>query len=87
MVTCSLSYLYFEILNTYFFHTSFVFRVVFRDAVAQAGTGPALVTIKQWILNHKISGTEAAHIVGVLPDTAYFPTTEYINTLFVSDLT
>uniref|UniRef100_T1IB40 Uncharacterized protein n=1 Tax=Rhodnius prolixus TaxID=13249 RepID=T1IB40_RHOPR len=56
--------------------------VTFRDAVAQVGTGPALLTIKQWILSHKVSGAEAAHVVGVLPDTAHYPTTEYINTFF-----
>lgn len=75
--------MHFKILKTGFFHTSIVCRVTFRDAVAQVGTGPALLTIKQWILSHKVSGAEAAHVVGVLPDTAHYPTTEYINTFFV----
>ena len=56
--------------------------VAFRDAVAQAGTGPALLTIKEWIQSKKVQGEEAAEILSVLPNTARFPNTEYMNAFF-----
>nr|AAC32024.1 vitellogenin [Pimpla nipponica] len=54
----------------------------FRDAVAQAGTAPALVTITLWIKQKKIRGVEAASVVGVLAKTARTPTREYIDVFF-----
>ncbi|KAK9500937.1 hypothetical protein O3M35_002098 [Rhynocoris fuscipes] len=54
----------------------------YRDAVAQVGTGPALLAIKQWIKEGKIAGEEAAEVVGVLADTARYPTTEYMDAFF-----
>lgn len=60
--------------------------VAFRDAVAQAGTGPALVTIQQWIKNYQITGERAAQLLAVLPKTARYPTLEYMNYFFVSIL-
>lgn len=59
-------------------------RVAFRDAVAQAGTGPALLTIKEWIQSKKVQGEEAAELLSVLPNSARFPNTEYMNAFFVS---
>lgn len=56
----------------------------FRDAVAQAGTGPALVTIKNWIKEEKLKGSEAASVVGSLSKTARTPTPEYMDAFFVS---
>ena len=55
---------------------------VYRDAVAQAGTGPALSAMKQWIENHKVQGEEAAELLAVLPETARTPTREYMDTFF-----
>ncbi|KAK2583797.1 hypothetical protein KPH14_009697 [Odynerus spinipes] len=57
-------------------------RSVFRDAVADAGTGPALMIIKKWIENREIEGMEAADVVSRLPKTARMPTAEYMDTLF-----
>jgi len=57
---------------------------VLRDAVAHAGTGPAFVTIKNWIKEKKLKDIEAARIVSKLPKTARIPTTEYIQAFFVS---
>ncbi|XP_052132925.1 vitellogenin-like, partial [Frankliniella occidentalis] len=54
----------------------------FRDAVAQAGTGPALQLIKEWIQNHKIQGEEAAEIVATLPMAARVPTKQYMDAFF-----
>lgn len=60
-----------------------VIRVAYHDAVAQAGTGPALLTIKQWIMTKKIQGEEAAEILAALPNAAMFPNVEYMKTFFV----
>ncbi|XP_078036187.1 vitellogenin [Augochlora pura] len=55
---------------------------VLRDAVTQAGTGPALLTIKDWIRNHVLDSWEAADIVTRLPKNARTPTAEYIRAFF-----
>ena len=56
----------------------------FRDAVAQAGTGPALVTVKKMIESKKIEGFEAAQVVVSTQKSALIPTPEYVETFFVS---
>ncbi|EFA11425.1 Vitellogenin-like Protein [Tribolium castaneum] len=58
--------------------------VAFRDAVAQAGTGPALYNIKEWILSGKIDGREAAQVIAVAANAARQPTEEYIK--FFNDM-
>lgn len=57
--------------------------MAYRDAVVQAGTGPALKTIVNFVTTKKITGEEAAQVVGSLAETARYPTSEYINTFFV----
>nr|XP_012221807.1 PREDICTED: uncharacterized protein LOC105671873 [Linepithema humile] len=57
-------------------------RNIFRDVVAQAGTGPALITIINWIKNKKLEGIEAARIISKIPKTARVPTAEYIDAFF-----
>lgn len=57
----------------------------YRDAVAQAGTGPSLMVIKSWIQKKQIQGEEAAQIISTLAESAKTPTAEYIRTLFVSN--
>ncbi|KZC03969.1 PREDICTED: vitellogenin-like [Dufourea novaeangliae] len=54
----------------------------FRDAVTQAGTGPALLTIKNWIERRNVVGLEAADIVSRIPKNARTPTAEYVRSLF-----
>lgn len=54
----------------------------FRDAVAQAGTGPALLIVKDWIQNMKIRGTQAASIIATVADNARTPTDEYMKTFY-----
>ncbi|XP_076672909.1 vitellogenin [Andrena cerasifolii] len=55
---------------------------VFRDAITEAGTGPALLTIKDWIEKNDVVGLEAADIVSRIPKNARTPTAEYIRALF-----
>ena len=55
---------------------------VIRDAITQAGTGPALLTIKNWIEKEIVVGLEAAEIVSRIPKNARAPTAEYIRELF-----
>ncbi|XP_066158842.1 vitellogenin-like [Euwallacea fornicatus] len=54
----------------------------FRDAVAQAGTGPAFLTIEEWISSRKIEGEEAAELISVMANAARIPTDEYMNKFF-----
>ncbi|KAF6216357.1 hypothetical protein GE061_000698 [Apolygus lucorum] len=54
----------------------------FRDAVAQAGTGPALLTLKDWIKSGKVEGQEAAELVSAVQNTARTPTPEYMDAFF-----
>ncbi|XP_014218092.1 vitellogenin-like, partial [Copidosoma floridanum] len=56
--------------------------VAFRDAVAEAGTGPALVTIRQWVESEKVKGEEAAELIAALPYTARYPNKEYMDYFF-----
>lgn len=53
--------------------------IAFRDAVAQAGTGPALYNIKEWILSGKIEKREAAQIVSVAANAVRQPTEEFMT--------
>ncbi|XP_025073621.1 vitellogenin-2-like [Pogonomyrmex barbatus] len=55
---------------------------IYRDAVAHAGTGPALLTITDWIKNKKIENLEAAQVLAQIPKHVRTPTAEYIKTVF-----
>ncbi|XP_017778650.1 PREDICTED: vitellogenin-like [Nicrophorus vespilloides] len=55
---------------------------VFRDSIAQCGTGPALLTINQWIKTEKISYEEAAQIISTMAQSVRQPTEEYMRTFF-----
>jgi len=57
---------------------------VLSNAVVHAGTGPALITIKNWIKSKKLEGKQAVNIISKIPKTALIPTTEYVNAFFVS---
>ncbi|KAG5318112.1 VIT1 protein, partial [Pseudoatta argentina] len=54
----------------------------FSCAVANAGTGPALITIKNWIKSGKLEGIQAAQIISKIPKSALAPTTEYVAAFF-----
>lgn len=57
---------------------------ILSNAVAQAGTGPALVTVKKWVKNKKLEGNQAALIISQIPKAALTPTVEYVRAFFVS---
>ncbi|CAH0562627.1 unnamed protein product [Brassicogethes aeneus] len=56
--------------------------IAFRDAVAQAGTGPAFLTIEQWIQTDKIQSQEAAIVISTMARAVREPTVEYIRKFF-----
>ncbi|XP_011695972.1 PREDICTED: vitellogenin-1-like [Wasmannia auropunctata] len=55
---------------------------VFCSTVAYAGTGPALIAIKNWIKTGKLEGKQAAQIISKIPKAAIAPTAEYIAAFF-----
>lgn len=55
---------------------------IFRDAIAQTGTGPALMSIKGWIEEKIISYEEAAEVLAVLPRCVQQPSEEYMRALY-----
>lgn len=57
---------------------------VIRDAVAQTGTGPGLLTIIRWVQSGKVQGHEAARIVSKIPKVARVPSENYVEAVFVS---
>ncbi|EFA11302.1 vitellogenin [Tribolium castaneum] len=56
--------------------------VAYRDAVAEAGTGPALLNIQEWIREGKISREEAAEVVSTAAVSARQPTEKYMKVYF-----
>ncbi|CAH0562015.1 unnamed protein product [Brassicogethes aeneus] len=56
--------------------------IAFRDAVAQAGTGPAFLTIEKWIQTDKIQSQEAAVVISTMARVVREPTVEYIRKFF-----
>lgn len=56
----------------------------YRDAVAQAGTGPAVKELTEWIEAKKVDGEEAAQLIATLPKTIREPTEEMMKLFFVS---
>nr|XP_012139910.1 PREDICTED: vitellogenin-like isoform X2 [Megachile rotundata] len=55
---------------------------VFRDAVTQAGTGPALLTIKNWVENGELRSEEAAEMLSKIPASARQITAKYTEAFF-----
>ncbi|PZC74123.1 hypothetical protein B5X24_HaOG208265 [Helicoverpa armigera] len=56
--------------------------MIFRDAVVQAGTPPAFLQIKTWILNKKLQNEEAAQVISTLARTLRYPTKEIMIQFF-----
>lgn len=56
--------------------------MIYRDAVAQAGTLPAFQQIKTWIQTKKMQGEEAAQVVATLANTLRYPTKEVMSQFF-----
>ncbi|CAG5058253.1 unnamed protein product [Parnassius apollo] len=56
--------------------------MIYRDAVAQAGTLPTFQQIRTWIQSKKLQGEEAAEVVATLPTTLRYPTKELMTQFF-----
>lgn len=54
----------------------------FRDAVAESGTGPALLVVKNWILEGKMSGENAAEMISATAQSVRYPTETYIEEFY-----
>ncbi|CAG9759824.1 unnamed protein product [Ceutorhynchus assimilis] len=54
----------------------------FRDAVAEAGTGPAFLNIEEWISTKKVERQEAAEIISAMTRAVRVPTEEYMQSFF-----
>ncbi|XP_022835071.1 vitellogenin-like [Spodoptera litura] len=53
--------------------------IIYRDAVAQAGTIAAFKKIKSWIVTKKIQGEEAAEVIASVPGSLSFSNKEIMN--------
>lgn len=58
--------------------------MTFRDAVTDAGTGPAITQSMKWIQERKIRGEDAAQLIAAWPKTIREPTEEMQRAFFVS---
>ncbi|KAF6215813.1 hypothetical protein GE061_000148 [Apolygus lucorum] len=56
--------------------------IAYRDATVQAGTGPALLTLRSWIKSCKVVGEEAAELVATLSRMAHYPSEEFIQSFY-----
>ncbi|KAJ8680081.1 hypothetical protein QAD02_015868 [Eretmocerus hayati] len=56
--------------------------IAVRDALAEAGTGPALLNIKYLIENKQIKDGEAVNVINTVAKSARTPTPEYMRTLY-----
>ncbi|KAJ3639679.1 hypothetical protein Zmor_003023 [Zophobas morio] len=57
-------------------------KAAFSDAVAQSGTGPAIMTIKTMILQNKVSDLQAAQMIATTTSNARQPTEDYVKYVF-----
>ncbi|XP_011879089.1 PREDICTED: uncharacterized protein LOC105568228 [Vollenhovia emeryi] len=55
---------------------------VLRDAVAHAATGPALLTIENWLKRRQLEGIEAARVVSQIPKTVREPSEKYVRAFY-----
>lgn len=58
----------------------------FRDAVTDAGTGPAITVTMKWIQQRKVRGEAAAQLIAAWPKTIREPTEEMQIAFYVSQL-
>lgn len=56
----------------------------FRDATAEAGTGPAAAQVMSWVQDKNVQGEEAAQLISSLPKTIRTPTAELMKQFYVS---
>lgn len=56
---------------------------VFRDATAEAGSGPAAAQVMAWVQDKNVQGEEAAQLISSLPKTIRTPTAEMMKAFYV----
>nr|AVH84908.1 vitellogenin [Harmonia axyridis] len=56
--------------------------VIFRDSVAECGTGPAFMVIKHYIETKKLEGYEAAGVISTMGGSVRQPTEEYMRSFY-----
>ncbi|CAH0562009.1 unnamed protein product [Brassicogethes aeneus] len=56
--------------------------VAFRDALAETGTGPALLTVQKLIQSGKLQGDEAMNVISTMALAVREPTLEYMRTFY-----
>lgn len=61
-------------------------RNVYRDALASAGTGPAVNEVMKWIEDGKLTGEAAVQVISSFPKNIREPTEEMQKRFFVSTL-
>uniref|UniRef100_A0A1B0CWY3 Putative vitellogenin-a1 n=1 Tax=Lutzomyia longipalpis TaxID=7200 RepID=A0A1B0CWY3_LUTLO len=54
----------------------------FRDACAEAGTGPAVAAIFEWVTKKVVTHEEAAQLVATLPNSVQAPTDKLLHDFF-----
>lgn len=57
---------------------------IYCDVVSHAGTGPALLTIANWLKSKKVEGVKAARLLSQMSKNVREPTAAYLKTYFVS---
>lgn len=56
--------------------------VVFRDCLAETGTGPAFMLIKNYIESNKLQGFEAESVISTMTEAVKQPTEEYMKSFY-----
>ena len=63
---------------------SFIFNSqIVIDALVNAGTNPALMIVREWILKGHLQGEQAVYAMTMLPGTVKTPTKELLSNLIV----
>ncbi|CAH0697613.1 unnamed protein product [Spodoptera exigua] len=56
--------------------------IIYRDAIAQAGTIPAFEQIQYWIVTKKVQGEEAAELITAISSSLRYPTMDVLRKFF-----
>lgn len=55
---------------------------IYRDAVSEAGTGPAFLAVRNWIITKAVRGNDAATLVSSVVHTTTIPSDEYMKLFY-----
>lgn len=64
------------------FNSSPASWVTVRDAVAEAGTGPALIVADKWLTSGRVAGEEAAQLVAQMARSPLYPSEDYLQAFY-----